>query len=155
MLLKCMYQARKVNCHACFYLVVSILPLSNVFVITFGNILTMWYCFCFFILMLRSNRELFFPLWRVWKYEWGNHHPYIEEEQAKKMAKQNEQMDKQRSTKHTIISTDRVIRTGLKTWGEPMCSGRIRSSTSSSDTSRVNLVTNPVISAMTKMQKTS
>jgi len=41
---------------------------------------------------------------------------------------------------------DRVTRTPLKTGGELRCSGRVSSSRSTSDTHRVNLVTNPVIS---------
>jgi hypothetical protein len=47
--------------------------------------------------------------------------------------------DKQRSTKHTHTTKDRVTRNPLK-------SGRISSSRSASGTRRVNLVTNPVIS---------
>ena len=62
------------------------------------------------------------------------------------MAKEKVQKDKQRSTKHTYKTKDRVTRTLLKTGGELMCSGRISSSCSTSDTRRVNLVTNPVIS---------
>ena len=53
---------------------------------------------------------------------------------------------KGRFTKHTHKTKDRVTRTSLKTRGELMCSGRVRSSCSTSDTRRVNLVTNPVIS---------
>ena len=53
---------------------------------------------------------------------------------------------KQRSTKHTYKTKYRVTRTPLKTGGELMCSGRVSSSYSTSDTRRVNLVTNPVIS---------
>jgi hypothetical protein len=43
---------------------------------------------------------------------------------------------------------DRVTRTPLKPEGEGglMCSGRVNNSLSTSDTRRVNLVTNPVIS---------
>jgi hypothetical protein len=33
-----------------------------------------------------------------------------------------------------------------KHWGEPRCSGRVSSSCSTSDTRRVTLITNPVIS---------
>jgi hypothetical protein len=55
-------------------------------------------------------------------------------------------MDKQRSTKHTYKTKDRVTRTPLKTGGELRCSGRVSSSCSTSDTRRVNLVTNLVIS---------
>jgi hypothetical protein len=39
---------------------------------------------------------------------------------------------------------DRVTRTPLKAGGELMCSERVGSSCSTSDTRRVNLVTNPV-----------
>jgi hypothetical protein len=41
---------------------------------------------------------------------------------------------------------DRVTRISLKTGGELRCSGKIGSSCSTSDTHRVNLVANPVIS---------
>ena len=54
--------------------------------------------------------------------------------------------DKERSTKHTYKTKDRVTRTPLKTAGELRCSGNVSSSCSTSDTRRVNLVTNPVIS---------
>ena len=53
---------------------------------------------------------------------------------------------KQRSTKHTYKTKDQVTRTPLKTGGELLCSGRVSSSCSTSDTRRVNLVTNPMIS---------
>ena len=58
-------------------------------------------------------------------------------------------MTKRKSTKGqtTINKTkDRVTRTPLKTGGELRCSGRVISSCFISDTRRVNLVTNPVIS---------
>ena len=48
--------------------------------------------------------------------------------------------------KHTPKTKDRVTRTSLKTGGELRCSGKVDSSCSTSDTQRVNLVTNPVIS---------
>jgi len=69
---------------------------------------------------------------RVWRYQRGNQNPYIEEEQ--------------RATKHAYKAKDRVTRTLLISVGELRCSGRVRSSCSTSDTRRVNLVTNPVIS---------
>ena len=53
-----------------------------------------------------------------------------------------EQKDKQRSTKYTYKTKDRVTRTPQKTEGEVRCSGRVGSSCSTSDTRRVNLVTN-------------
>ena len=69
---------------------------------------------------------------------------------SKKNRKHNRQKkvqnDKQQSTKHTYKTKDRVTRTQLKTGGELRCSGRMSSSCSTSDTHRVNLVTNPVIS---------
>jgi hypothetical protein len=80
---------------------------------------------------------------RVWRYQRGNQNPHIEEEQTTQW--QKAQKDKQRSTKHTYKTNDRVIWTPLKTGGELRCSGRVSSSCSTSGTRRVNLVTNPVI----------
>jgi hypothetical protein len=60
--------------------------------------------------------------------------------------KEKAQKDKQRSTKHTHKTKDRVTRTPLKIVGELKLSGRVSSSCSTSDTRRVNIVTNPVIS---------
>jgi hypothetical protein len=60
--------------------------------------------------------------------------------------KEKVQKDKQRSTKHTHNTKDRVTRTPLKTGDELRCSGRVSSSCSTSCTRLVNLVTNPVIS---------
>ena len=71
---------------------------------------------------------------------------YIEERQTTQQPKEKVQKDKQRSTKHTYKTKDRVTRTPLKVRGELRCSGRVSSSCSTSDTCRVNLVTNPVIS---------
>jgi len=48
--------------------------------------------------------------------------------------------DKQRSTKHTYKTKDRVTRTPLKTRGELGCSEKVGSSCSTSYTHRVNLV---------------
>ena len=62
------------------------------------------------------------------------------------MAKKKVQKDKQRSTKHTYKTKDRVTWTPLKTGGELRFSGRVSSSCSTSGTRRVNLVTNSVIS---------
>ena len=70
----------------------------------------------------------------------------MEDEQITQWPKEKVQKDKQRSTKHTYKTKDRVTRTTLKTWGERRCSGRVSSSCSTSDTRCVNLVTNPVIS---------
>jgi hypothetical protein len=62
------------------------------------------------------------------------------------MTKDKVQKDKQRFTKHTYKTNDRVTRTPLKTGGELRCSGRVNSSFSVSGTRHVYLVTNPVIS---------
>ena len=75
----------------------------------------------------------------------GNQNPYIDE-QTTQWPKEKVQKDKQRSTKHTYKTKDRVTRTALKTGCERRCSGRVGSSCSTSGTRRVNLVTNPVIS---------
>jgi len=45
---------------------------------------------------------------RVWRYQRGNQNPYIEEEQTTQWPKENKQKDKQRSTKHTYKTKDRV-----------------------------------------------
>ena len=76
----------------------------------------------------------------------GNQNSYIEEEQTTQWPKEKVQKDKQRSTKHTYKTKDRVTRTPLKTGVELRYSGRVRSSCYTSGTHRVNLVTNPVIS---------
>ena len=76
----------------------------------------------------------------------GNQNPHIEEEQTTQWPKEKVRKDKQRSTKHTHKTKDGVTRTPLKTGGELRCSGRVSSSCSTSDTRRINLVTNPVIS---------
>jgi hypothetical protein len=85
-----------------------------------------------------------YSLRRVWRYQRGNHNPYIEEEQTTQWPKEKVQKDKQRFTKHTYKTKDRVTRTPLS-GGEFRCSGRVISSCSTSGTRRVNLVANPVI----------
>jgi hypothetical protein len=80
------------------------------------------------------------------RYQRRNHNPYIEEEQTTQWPKEKVRKDKQRSTKHTHKTKDRVTRTPLKTGGDLRCSGRVSISYSTSGTHRVNLVTNPVIS---------
>jgi hypothetical protein len=87
-------------------------------------------------------------------YTRGNQNPYVEEEQTMQWPKEKAQKDKQGSTKHTHKIKDRVTRTPLKTGDElgcsgrvsNPCSGRVSSRCSTSDTHRVNLVTNPVVS---------
>jgi hypothetical protein len=71
----------------------------------------------------------------------GNHNPYIEEEQTTQWPKEKAQKDKQRSTKHTHKTKDRVTRTPLRTGGELKWSGMVSSSCSTSDTRRVIIVT--------------
>ena len=93
-----------------------------------------------------SNHFFWNYLRIAWRYQRGNQNPYIEEEQTTQWPNEKVQKDKQRSTKHTYKTKDRVTRTPLKTGGELMCSGRLSSSYSTSGTRRVNLVTNPVIS---------
>ena len=58
---------------------------------------------------------------------------YIEEEQITQWPNEKVQMDKQRSTKDTHKTKDRVTRTPLKTRGELRCSGRVSSTGSTSD----------------------
>ena len=48
----------------------------------------------------------------------SNQNPYIEEEQTTQWPKEKVQKDKQRSTKHTQKTKDRVTRTPLKIEGE-------------------------------------
>ena len=76
----------------------------------------------------------------------GNPTTPIAQEQTTQWRKEKVQRDKQRSTKHTYKTKDRVTRTPLKTGGELGCSGRVGSPYYTSDTRRVNLVTNPVLS---------
>ena len=61
------------------------------------------------------------------------------------MAKRKRTKGQKTIYKHTYKTKDRVTRTPLKTGDELRCSGRVRSSCCTSDTRRVNLVTNPVI----------
>ena len=91
------------------------------------------------------KKGIFKILRRVWRYQRGNQNPYIEE-QTTQWPKEKVRKDKQRSTKHTYKTKDRVTWTPLKTGGELSCSGRVGSSCSTSGTRSVNLVTNPVIS---------
>jgi hypothetical protein len=77
----------------------------------------------FFVYIAKKNR----------KYQRGNQKPYIEEEETTQWPKEKVQKDKQRSTKHTYKTKDRVTRTPLKTGGELRCSGRVSSSCSTSE----------------------
>jgi hypothetical protein len=66
---------------------------------------------------------------RVWRYQSCNQNPYIEEEETTQWPTENKQKDKQRSTKHTHKTKDRVTRTLLEIGGDLRCSGRVSSST--------------------------
>ena len=66
----------------------------------------------------------------AWRYQRGNQNPYIEEEQTTQWPNGKGQKDKQRSTKHTQKTKDRVTRTPHKTGGDLRCSGRVSSSCS-------------------------
>jgi len=65
---------------------------------------------------------------RVWRYQSGNQNPYIKEEQTTQWPKEKVQKEKQRSTKHTHKTKDRVTRTLLKAGGKVRCTGRVGSS---------------------------
>ena len=58
----------------------------------------------------------------MWRYQRDNQNPYIEEEQTKQWPKEKVQKDKQRSTKHSHKTKDRVTRTPIKTGGKLRCS---------------------------------
>jgi len=64
------------------------------------------------------------------KTQRDNQNPHIEEEQTTQWSKEKVQKNKQRSTKYTYKTKDRVTRTPLKTGGELRCSGRVGSSCS-------------------------
>ena len=72
----------------------------------------------------------------------------VEEGQTTQWPKDRGKKDKgkQRSTKHTHKTKDRVTRIPLNYWGEHRSFGRVSSSCSTSGIHRVNLVTNSVIS---------
>jgi hypothetical protein len=57
------------------------------------------------------------------RFKIPNQNPYIEDEQTKQWPKEKLQKDKQRSTKDTHKTKNRVKRTPLKTGGELRCYG--------------------------------
>ena len=75
----------------------------------------------------------------------GNQNSYIAEEQPTQWPEEKVQKDKQRLTKQTYKTKDRVTGTPLKIGDEFICSERVSSSCYTSGTRRVNLFTNPVI----------
>jgi hypothetical protein len=64
------------------------------------------------------------------------------EEQTTQWPKEKGHTDKQRSTKYTYKTKDRVTRTPLQTGGGLRCPGRVSSFCSTTDTRRVRLVNN-------------
>jgi hypothetical protein len=87
-------------------------------------------CFCTFVLRRRTDNTM------ARRRRTDN----------KMTRRKSTKVQKQRSTKYTSKTKNRVTRTPLKIGGGLGCSGRVNSSCSTSDTRRVNLVTNPVIS---------
>ena len=73
----------------------------------------------------------------------GNQNPF---RRRTDNTKEQVQKDQQQYIKHTYKTKDRVTRIPLKTGGDIRCSGKVSSSCFTSDTRRVNLVTNPVVS---------
>jgi hypothetical protein len=71
--------------------------------------------FCFFVFLMLYKKSL-----KISKG--GNPNSYIEEEPTTQWPKEKGQKDKQRSTKQTHKTIDRVTRTPLKTEGELKCS---------------------------------
>ena len=82
----------------------------------------------------------------VWRYQRGIRIRKSKKNRQHNGEKEKDKRDKQRSTKQTHKTKDRVTRTPLKTGGELRCFGRVSSSYYISDSRRVNLVTNPLIS---------
>jgi hypothetical protein len=81
----------------------------------------------------------FFNLRRVWDTK-GVIRFRILKKNRQHNGKEKGQKDKQRSTKHTYKTQDRVTRTPLITEGELKCSERVNSSCSTSGIRRVNVV---------------
>ena len=92
-----------------------------------------WPCTLFYLVQKKKEERFCFAR-RVWWYKkGGNQNPYIEEEQTTQWPKEKEQKGKQRSTKHTYKTNDRVTRTPLITGGELGFPGRVSSSCSTSE----------------------
>ena len=90
--------------------------------------------------IITCSSQLFTWVKRVWRYQRVNQNSYIEGVQTTQWPNEKVQKNKQRSTKHTYKTKNRVTRTPLKTGGELRCSGRVSSSWFASGTRRVNLV---------------
>jgi hypothetical protein len=63
---------------------------------------------------------------RVWRYQRGNQNPYIEEQTTQWPKEKKIQKDKQRSTKYTYKTKDRVTRTPLKTDDVSILKSRVK-----------------------------
>ena len=75
---------------------------------------------------------------RLWRNQRGNQNPYISKKNRQHDGqKKKGQQDKQRSTKHTCKTKDRVTRTPLKIGGELRCYGKVSRSCSTIGTHRV------------------
>ena len=68
-------------------------------------------CVCIIIPVVPPYGYFIFQYRRVCKYQRGNQNPYIEEEQTTQWQKKKSTKGKQRSTKHTYKTKDRVTRT--------------------------------------------
>ena len=84
--------------------------------------------------ILHINQEEFEDTKRVFRIR-------MPKKNRTKWLKEKVQKDKQRSIKHTHKTKDQITLTPIKSGSELMCSGRVGSSCSTSDTRRVNLVT--------------
>ena len=77
----------------------------------------------------QSTNQSFYTLRKNLKIpKGGNQNLYIEDEQTTQWPKDKVQKDKQRSTKHTYKTKDRVTRTPIKNGCELKCSGKVSSS---------------------------
>ena len=77
----------------------------------------------------------------------GNHNPYIQEEQVTQWPKEKGEKDKQRSTKYTHKTKDRVTRIPLKTGvNSGATEGNAVPAPLVAPVMLINLSTNPVIS---------
>ena len=122
----------------------------------FRTVLTVWYIFFVFIYSWHTSSTIYLisaifisiigSIKKSLKIPKGQSESVYRRRTDNTMAKRKRTKDKQRSTKHTHKTKDRVTRTPLRTEGEPRCSGRASSSCYTSGTHYANLDTNPVIS---------
>ena len=106
-----------------------------------------------FLIYINTIREKLITSRRVWRYQRSNQDPYIQEDQTTQWPNEKVQKDKQRSTKHTYKTKDRITRTPQKTGGELRCSGRVRSSCSTSGTYLLmSLYSNNIVKVLIKQK---